>query len=202
MTRSAPRIAQRQQRAAVGHHCRRALCHGSERIDADVHRHQERFEADIAITPTECLLVGEADRMDDEVDRRPALCKCRERLVEFGHVRYVTVDQEIAAELLCKRSHPLFQRLALIAKCQFGARFVQLLRNAPSERAVIGKPHDQAALTLHQSRHPASASIALASSTRFGVGSASAAFRWAPMTIPSPTNQKKISATITPARLP
>jgi hypothetical protein len=50
-------------------------------------------------------------------------------------------------------AHALFQRLALIGKGQFRTLFVQLLGDAPCQRLVVGQPHDQAALALHQSGH-------------------------------------------------
>ena len=47
----------------------------------------------------------------------------------------------------------LAERLALIGEGELGAVRGQRLGDAPGDRVVVGDPHDQAALALHQSRH-------------------------------------------------
>ena len=151
-------IAERQHRAAalpgfgiIGrHHRRRALGDRGEAVDADVHGHQKIFEPDIGIGAAQRLLVRIADGVDDEVDRGPARRERGKGLVEIGHVADVAIDQEIAAELVGERLHPLFHHLALIGNGKFGALRMQGLRDAPGKRLVVRKPHDQPALSLHQ----------------------------------------------------
>src|SRR5205085_12517837 len=127
-----------------------------------------------------------------------------ERPVQIGHVGDVAIDQEVRAKLLCQRPDPLQKRIALIGESQLRALFAELLCNPPGERLVVGEAHDQPPLARHQPVHVASSS-ALASRTSFTVGSggsASAALSCAPITTPRPMMKKKISAMITPARLP
>ena len=146
-------IGQRQDTAALGHHLLGALRHGDQRIGGNVHRHQEVVEAGVDILPAQLALVGEADRVDDEIDRLPALLQRVEGAVERFHVRHVAFEGEIAAELFGQRADALLQRLALIGEGHLGALLVQLLGNAPGQRLVVGESHDQPTLALHQSAH-------------------------------------------------
>ena len=54
--------------------------------------------------PAQLVLVGKADRVDDEVDRLPALLQFGESGVERVHVGHVAIEGEIAAELLGQRA--------------------------------------------------------------------------------------------------
>src|SRR5690606_4141409 len=141
------------------------------------------------------LLVGVADRVNDKIDRRPARGERRESLVELRHAGAVAIDEEIAAEFVGERLHPLQHHIALIADGKFRLRAVQRLGNAPCERFVVRKAHDQPALALHQTRHlvsPTLLSSTMASSTRpiascpKSSTSTSAAFSSPPITIPTP----------------
>ena len=198
-------IAERQQAAAVRHHLRRALRHRDERIDADVHRHQEIVEAGVHVTAAQLVLVRKADRVDEEVDRRPFLGDFGKGRVERRHVGDVAVIQPRCSQFLGKRADALLHRLALIGKGKLRAMFAQFLRDPPGERSIVGQAHDEPALTLHQSGHAAGTSFVSppGDASRPSSGSsASAALRCAPITSPSPMKKKKINAIITPARLP
>jgi hypothetical protein len=131
----------------------RALGHGDQRIGRNVHRHQEVIQRRVVIATAQLSLVRKADGMDDEVDRVPALFQSVEGRIQRVHVGHVAIDQQVAAELLGQRAHTLFEGLALEGEGQLGTLFVQLLGDAPSQRLVIGQPHDQATLALHQSAH-------------------------------------------------
>jgi len=87
--------------------------------------------------------------MDDEIERIPAGLQLIERDIQGRHVGNVAIDQEVAAELGSKRPDPFRKRLSLIGKGQLGSGSGKLLGNAPGQRLVIGKPHDQAALAFH-----------------------------------------------------
>src|SRR3546814_20757157 len=92
---------------------------------------------------------------------------------------------------VCSSDLALFHHLALIAERQFGAVLAELLRDAPGERLVVGEPHDEPALSLHQSGHDAASSLCPAGPSSPSSGSsASAALRCAPLTRPSPTRSK------------
>ncbi len=209
-------IGQRQDRTALGHHGACAPGHRDQRIGGNVHRHQEVVEAGVDIFPAQFALVRKADRVNDEVDGVPARLERIEGGVERIHVRYVALDQEIAAHLFRQRADALLERFALVGKGQFRPMLRQLPGDAPCQRLVVGEPHDQPALTCHQPAHAAcsSSSISRARAARrpssvssvwlsssSGV-SASAAFSSAPITTPSPTSQKKNRTIITPASPP
>ena len=59
--------------------------------------------------------------MDDEVELAPPLLQRVEGLVERLHVRNVTIDQQVRAELRRKRPHTLLQRLALVGEGELRA---------------------------------------------------------------------------------
>ena len=67
----------------------------------------------------------------------------------IGHVAIADHD---AADLLGQRLDALFQRVALIGESQLGAVAAAGLGDAPGERAMVGDPHDQAALAAHEAR--------------------------------------------------
>ena len=154
-------IAECQHRSAAfaglriewSHHRRGALRDGGEAVDADIHRHQEVVERDVEIFAAQRLFVGETDGMDNEVDCRPARRQLFKSGVKIGHVGNVAIDQEIAAQLLGQRAHALFHHFTLIADRQLGTLGLQPLRDAPSERLVIGEAHDEATFPCHQSGH-------------------------------------------------
>ena len=197
-------IAERQDAAAIGHQGAGALGDGDEAVGRHVHGQQEIVEAGVDIEAAQLILVGKADRVNDEVEPAPALLDLREGGVELVHVGDVAVDQEVGADLLGKRPHALGQRIALIGEGEFRTLGVKLLGDAPGQRLVVGQPHDEAALSCHQACHivvPFPLSCAVASASSSG-NSASAAFNSAPITTPSPTRKKKMSVIMTPARLP
>ena len=53
-----------------------------------------------------------------------------------------------AAQFFGERAHPLFKRVTLIGKRQFGSVSACGLGNPPGDRAVIGKAHNEPALTF------------------------------------------------------
>ena len=64
----------------------------------------------------------------------------------------VAMADDQAADFLRQRLDPLFQRVALIGEGELGALRVAGLGDAPGDRAVVGDPHDQAALAAHETR--------------------------------------------------
>src|SRR3546814_4073407 len=140
------------------------------------------------------LLVGIADRVDHEVDRRPARAKRRKSRIQIVHVGDVAIDQEIAAKFVGEWLHALQHHIALIRNRELGARAVQRLRNAPGKRFIVREAHDQPALALHQTRHFLSPAFAIITSSTRPIASwpksstsTSAALSSAPITIPNPT---------------
>ena len=209
-------IGQRQDAATRRHQRPRTLGGGDQRIGRDVHRHQEVFEAGVDVLAAQFVLVRKADGVDEEIELAPLRFDLGKGGVHRVHVRHVAFDQEVRPDLLRQRAHALLQRLSLVGEGHFRAMLVQLLRDAPSQRLVVGEPHDEALLSLHKRRHYSafsSSAFVLAclrarlsacpslSSSSSGV-SASAAFSSAPATIPSPTSQKKKRAIMIPASDP
>ncbi len=64
----------------------------------------------------------------------------------------VAIADHDAADLLGERLDALLQRLALIGESKLGAVRAAGLGDAPGERALVGDPHDQAALAAHEAR--------------------------------------------------
>src|SRR3546814_14379222 len=56
-----------------------------------------------------------------------------------------------SSDLIGKRAHALFQRLALIAERHLRAMGMKRLRNPPRKRAINAEPHYQPAFPLHSS---------------------------------------------------
>ncbi len=56
------------------------------------------------------------------------------------------------ADLLRQRLDALLERIALIGEGELGALGAAGLGDAPGDRAVVGDPHDQAALAAHETR--------------------------------------------------
>ena len=145
-------IGQRQQAAAVRHQLLGALGHGGERVAGDVHGHREIVGRGVDVAPLELLLVGEGDGVDDEIEVAPDRAELGEGGVERGRLGHVAVDQGRRAQRLDQGDDALLERLALIGEGELGALAGQRLGDAPGDRAIIGDPHDEAALAGHDAR--------------------------------------------------
>ena len=156
-------IAQRQQRAAVGHHRQGALGDGGEAVDADVHGQQEIIQRRIDIAAAQFVLVRKTDGVDEKVDCPPIGLERFEHRVDAGHFRDVAFVQPRDAKRFCQRPNAFFQCFSLIGKGDFTALRGDCFRDAPGEAAVIGDAHDQAALATHQSGHVSPAILMLLS---------------------------------------
>ena len=82
-------IGQRQQAAARPHHRHRALRDRGERVAGDVQRLQERLARRVEVAAAQIRLVGEADRVDQEIQPVPLLAQRREGGVDAGLVAHV-----------------------------------------------------------------------------------------------------------------
>ena len=144
-------IGQRQKRAARLHHSPRPLRDSDKAVDRDVHGHQEIVHRRIDELAPKLILVGIADRVDDEVEPVPALAELGEGSVERLHAADVAVDEQVRSELRGEGPNALLQCLALVGKSELGTLVTDCPRNTPRQRTVVGEAHDQPALTLHQS---------------------------------------------------
>jgi len=126
-------IGQRQDRSARLHHRLGPLGDGDEAVDRDVHGHQEIVERRIDEFAAKLVLVGKADRVDDEIERVPLRLELRKGLVERFRAADVAVDEQARAELFGKRTNALFQSLALIGEGELSTFVRERLCNTPRE---------------------------------------------------------------------
>ncbi len=97
--------------------------------------------------------------MDEKIERPPLPLYFGKHLVNGADVLDVAGQNEVGADRPRERLHALGERVALIGEGELGAVRREGARNAPGDRMVVGDPHDQAALAVHQIghcvRHPA-----------------------------------------------
>ena len=146
-------VGQRHHRAARRHQHRGALRHLGEREAGDQHGAQEIGARGVGVAALELVLVGERDRVHQEIERAPLLGDGRERGVDRRRVLDVARQQQVGIDGLRQRLDAAAERLALIGEGERRAVRGERLRNAPGDRVVVGDPHDQPALALHQPRH-------------------------------------------------
>src|SRR5262249_46799327 len=147
-----PVIGEREQRAAARHQPLRALGERSERVAT----HQTRLGKIVGrrcqVAAGQLILVGEGDRMHEEIERAPFRLNRRESRVDSVWFGDVAVTEPQPANLLRQRFDPFLQRLALISESELGALPVASLCDTPGERAVVGDTQDQAALAAQETR--------------------------------------------------
>src|SRR5262249_37142580 len=105
------------------------------------------------VTSDKLGLIGKTNGMDHEIEHAPSPAEPGENGVDGANVLDVAREHEIGFDGGSQRLHALAERLALLGKCELGAVFGQRLGYTPGDRVVVGDPHDQAALTLHQPWH-------------------------------------------------
>jgi hypothetical protein len=143
-------IGEREQAAAVGHHLLGAVGDGRERVAGDVHGHREILGRRIDIAALELLLVGEGDRMNEKIERRPdgfQLLKAGIDRALFGHV---AIDQRRRVERLDEGDDALLERVSLVGEGKLGSGLVERARDTPGDGAFIGDAHDEPAFALHE----------------------------------------------------
>ena len=148
-------IGQRQQRAAAVHHRGGALGDLGEGEAGDDHGAREilaRGHVDVAAL--QFVLVGEADRVNDEINRSPSFFQRGENRVDGGDVLHVAGQHERRAKAFGQRLDALAEGLALISEGEFGALRRQCPRDAPGDRVIVRDAHHEPAFSLHdQSGH-------------------------------------------------
>ncbi len=150
------RISERHHAAAVRHQRRGALGDLREGEAGDEHGPREILAGGVRIAALEFVLVGEGDRMDEEVELPPLLLDRREDGVHRGEIFDVAREQDVRADAFGERLHALPQRLALIGEGELRPLVGERLGDSPSDRMIIGDAHDQSALALHESGHDCS----------------------------------------------
>ena len=98
----------------------------------------------------ELFLVGEGDRMDDEIEAAPILLQVAEDGVHAALVFDVAGQHEGRADAFGQRPYPFAERLALVGKGHFGAVPVEDVGDPPGDRTIVGDAHDQALLAGHE----------------------------------------------------
>jgi hypothetical protein len=91
--------------------------------------------------------------VDEEIERAPFLRQRGEQRVDRGDVLDVARQHEVRTYRAREREHALAERLALIGKREHRAMRGERAGDPPGDRVVVGDPHDQPALALHQRRH-------------------------------------------------
>ena len=91
--------------------------------------------------------------MNQEVERAPGRAHGREGGIDALGFGDVAMADHNAADLAGKRLDALLERIALIGEGERGAVAVARLGDAPGERAMVGDPHDQAALAAQKPRN-------------------------------------------------
>ena len=149
-----PVIGQRQQAATVRHQLFGALAHGGKGIDRDVHGHAEIGGAGFDVTPAQLVLVGKADGVNHEIKAAPDFFQMGEQRIERLATGDITLDHLGRAKRGDQRLDPLPEGLALIRERQFSPLIGAGPGNAPGNRLVVGKAHDQPAFARQKSvRH-------------------------------------------------
>jgi hypothetical protein len=88
--------------------------------------------------------------MDQKVDRIPDLGQLGKGGIQRAGIGDVAIDQGGRLHRLDQRDHPLLEQVALVGEGQFRARLMQGLGDAPGNGMLVGDPHDEPALALHQ----------------------------------------------------
>ena len=146
-------IGERDHRAARRHQRGRALGDLGEREAGDQHRAHEVLARGVGVAALELVLVGEGDGMDQEIERAPLLADGRERGVDRCGLLDVARQHQRGADRLGERLDAASERLALVGEGERRAMGGKRPGDAPGDRVVVGDPHDQPALALHQLRH-------------------------------------------------
>src|SRR5271163_4035139 len=90
--------------------------------------------------------------MHQKIDRTPGRLhrgKCR---IDRGRLGDVAMADDDTADFFGEWLDAPFKRVPLIGERELGAVHAASLGDAPSERALIGDPYDQAALAAHEAR--------------------------------------------------
>ena len=99
--------------------------------------------------------------MHEKIHRAPLLLDLLEHRVDRGDILDVAWHHERRTGLLGERLHALGKRVALIGEGELCAMVRKRFGDTPGDRVVVGDPHDQPALPVHQPRHNNSCSITL-----------------------------------------
>src|ERR1051326_6155478 len=155
-------VGGREHRAAGSHQPRRALGDLGEGEAGDHHGADEILARGVGIAAPELVAVGKRDRVHQEIQLLPAAGHLGEHQVDGAQVLDVARQDQARAERFRERPHALAERVALVGEGQDGALAGQSFGNSPGDRVVVGDPHDQPALALHQLTHARPSSIARA----------------------------------------
>src|ERR1043166_349811 len=97
--------------------------------------------------------------MDEEIERAPFLRQRGKQRVDRDDVLDIAREHDLGAQRARERKHALPERLALVGKSQHCAVRRERAGDTPGDRVVVGDPHDQPALALHQRIHATQLSL-------------------------------------------
>ena len=85
-----------------------------------------------------------------KIELPPFLPQPCEHRVDRRNILGVARKHKVRTKLLGERGHALQDRLALIGEGELRAMLAELSGDAIGDRMVVGDPHHEAALALHQ----------------------------------------------------
>jgi hypothetical protein len=98
-------------------------------------------------------LVGEGDGVNEKIERAPGARDRGEHGVDRGNVLDIARQHQVGVHRRGERLDALGQGLALKREGELGAVLGEHLGNAPGNGMIVGDPHDQATLAVHQALH-------------------------------------------------
>ena len=146
-------IGQGQHRAAVRHQRSRALRRLGEGEARDQHGAQKIVAGGVGVAAGELRLVGEGHGVDEEIERPPGPLELGENGIDRGDVLDVARQHQIGIDRRRQRFDALGERVALVGEGELGLVRRERPGDAPGDRVIVGDPHDQPALAVHQPLH-------------------------------------------------
>jgi hypothetical protein len=145
-----PEVRHRHDRAtATGLHVRLGLArHRHQRVGGDVEGQPEVLALGLDEALLQVVRLREGDRVDEEIEATKAADDGVERLLDRGVVARIHLDAEVRADAGGEVADVLLDALTLVGEGQLGTLPVQLLRDAPRDRAPVRDTADESELAF------------------------------------------------------
>ena len=148
-------VGQGEDGAAVLHERQGGAGDGDQGVGADVQGHPEAFTAGLVKGLLQLLPARVGNGVHEEIEAAPFLLDLREDPFDLGVLGHVAAQDELGAEALRERPHPLLEDLVQVREGKGGPFLVQLLRDAPRDALVVGHAEDDALFPGHQTHSSA-----------------------------------------------
>src|SRR6185295_8911058 len=106
--------------------------------------------AGVDIAALQLVAVGKCDGVHQEIEATPLLLQHRKDMVELVILFHIGGEHEFRADRRRQRFQTFGLRLALIGERNLGTMRTKHAGNTPGDGMVVGDPHHQAPLALHQ----------------------------------------------------